>query len=257
MSFWIILGIIYLIYTYFFSSDGSKLSDGGSRGNTYSQVPDLEHSLLWIIATVMMADGVATKNELAAVKQFLLRSMGEKSAKKMLLLLRDILKMDQKTDIRLYCISINQQLSYQDRVAVLSLLFQIAIADGNICDEEARMIQLYARFTRIRELDFYHMKNYYTYNYEWQDAQDNRGKYRQQKNQSNNTSSSYDHNIQWALKTLGLKEGASEKEIKKAYRALALQYHPDKQIGASDEEVKRATERFREINEAYELLTAK
>jgi len=49
-------------------------------------------------------------------------------------------------------------------------------------------------------------------------------------------------------KSLGLKKGASDKEIKKAFRKLALKYHPDK----SSE--KGAEEKFREIAEAYEVL---
>jgi len=43
-------------------------------------------------------------------------------------------------------------------------------------------------------------------------------------------------------------------DIKKAHRKLALQWHPDKQSGKSDTEVKAAEEKFREIQEAYEKL---
>lgn len=55
--------------------------------------------------------------------------------------------------------------------------------------------------------------------------------------------------------TLGLKKGASEKEIKSAYRKLSLKYHPDKQVGKSDDEKKKAEEKFKEINEAYSVLS--
>jgi len=49
--------------------------------------------------------------------------------------------------------------------------------------------------------------------------------------------------------TLGVERSASQKEIKKAYRQLARQYHPDMRPGD-----KAAEERFKEINEAYEVL---
>ncbi len=48
---------------------------------------------------------------------------------------------------------------------------------------------------------------------------------------------------------LGVERSASEEEIKKAYRKLAVQYHPDKNPGD-----KSAEEKFKEISEAYEVL---
>jgi len=49
--------------------------------------------------------------------------------------------------------------------------------------------------------------------------------------------------------TLGIDRGASDKEIKSAFRKLAMKYHPDKNPGDAD-----AEHRFKEINEAYEAL---
>jgi len=49
---------------------------------------------------------------------------------------------------------------------------------------------------------------------------------------------------------LGLKKGASEAEIKSAFRKLAVKYHPDKNKGD-----KKAEEKFKEINEAYGVLS--
>ena len=49
---------------------------------------------------------------------------------------------------------------------------------------------------------------------------------------------------------LGIEKGASEEEIKKAFRKMALKYHPDRNQGDKD-----AEEKFKEVNEAYSVLS--
>ena len=51
---------------------------------------------------------------------------------------------------------------------------------------------------------------------------------------------------------LGIKKGASDDEIKKAYRKLAMKYHPDR-----NKDDKKAESKFKDISEAYAVLSDK
>lgn len=54
---------------------------------------------------------------------------------------------------------------------------------------------------------------------------------------------------------LGVKKEASDKEIKKAYKLKAGKYHPDKNVGKTDKEIAENEKIFKEINEAYTVLS--
>ena len=59
-----------------------------------------------------------------------------------------------------------------------------------------------------------------------------------------------------AYKILGVSKNSSEAEIKKAYRRLMSQHHPDKLVskGLPDEMIQLATEKTQEIRKAYDLI---
>ena len=65
----------------------------------------------------------------------------------------------------------------------------------------------------------------------------------------------YTSNRSRYYRILGLKDGASQEEIKKAYYQLAKEHHPDKFVNASDSDKKYHENKMKEINDAYENLT--
>jgi molecular chaperone DnaJ len=56
-------------------------------------------------------------------------------------------------------------------------------------------------------------------------------------------------------KILELSKGASESDIKKAFKKLSIKWHPDKWSSKSEKEQKEAEEKFKEVNEAYQVLS--
>ena len=54
---------------------------------------------------------------------------------------------------------------------------------------------------------------------------------------------------------LGIKPSAKEDDIKKAYRRLSNKYHPDKLLGASDDEKEQASQQLERVKKAYEVLS--
>jgi preprotein translocase subunit Sec63 len=55
---------------------------------------------------------------------------------------------------------------------------------------------------------------------------------------------------------LGLPRGATKLEVKEAYRKLVKEYHPDKHMNASGQQRARAEAKFKNVQEAYVLLTS-
>ena len=73
---------------------------------------------------------------------------------------------------------------------------------------------------------------------------------------NNERVTSQGHSLQQSYATLGLKADASAQEIKRAYRKLVSQYHPDKLIsqGLPEEMMEMSKKRVREINAAYDKI---
>lgn len=212
-----------------------SLIDGGSQTQLQeSQSPsgrndstaegDFKISLLVLIASVMKADGRPNKAELNVVKQFLVSNFGEEGALEALQMLKNLLQQDIN-DVEVV-IQINRYMNYSSKLQLIHFLFEIAYADGIEHVNEIHTIQRIATNMRITPLDFESL----------------RAPYRKTKDTN------------WAYKTLEIEPVATNDEIKKAYREMAKKYHPDTVANLGEDIKKKATEKFRTINEAYEEL---
>jgi DnaJ like chaperone protein len=134
-------------------------------------------------------------------------------------MLKDILK--QEIPVRDVCLQIRGNMDYASRLQLLHLLFNVSLADTRIHNSEIEIIEKISGYMGVFSTDFLSIKNMFI----------------------PETDSSY--------KILEIDPSSSNDEVKKAYRKMALKYHPDKVSHLGDDYRKTADEKFRKVNEAY------
>lgn len=203
--------------------DNTTVQTSGYSTSERSTAPgDFGMSLLVLVAAVMKADGKVVKSELDYVKQFFVRQFGQSSAREALLMLKDILKQD--IPVKDVCNQISLNMNYSSRLQLLHLLFNISGADGHISTSEIEAIEKISGYLGITSSDYASIRNMFV----------------------PETDSSY--------KILEIEPAATDEEIKKAFRRMAMKYHPDKVSHLGEEFRKTADEKFKKVNEAYEKI---
>lgn len=211
-------------------SNGSFSATGRYRNTGSAQ--DLSAALLVLIAAVMKADNVVKKSELDYVKRFLVTNYGEEHARTMLIRLRELNAQD--IPINDVCRQIKMNTDYTTRYHMLDFLFSIANADGEVTYHEQSLLRSISNGLGINIRDYLSISARHS-------ARSFGG--------SNTSQSTRD-----PYSVLGIESSATDEEVKKAYRRMAMKYHPDKVEGLGEEMKKNAEAQFREINEAYEQI---
>ncbi len=182
-------------------------------------------SLLVLISAVMNADGKVMRSELDMVKSMLLRTYTDEQVKQYLLILRELLK--KQVDVAGVCKQIRANMSYSQRLELLHILFRISRADGDVSPGELRMLEYIAAHVGITTPDYLSVRAMFV------------------------VSSDADYEI------LEIKPDASDDEVKRAYRRMAMKYHPDKLSGLGEQLKKEADDKFRRVQQAYEQIKKK
>lgn len=199
----------------------SRHKGGGYKRATQG---DIRVSIIVLIACVIKSDGQVLKSEINYVKPFFIRTFGEQGAKQALHLLKELLEKD--LDHIAIAQQIGQCVNYSTRLELLNLLLSVANSDGSFAEQELHVIEQIAHHMSVQRADFQSLLALY---------------HRQK-------------DVNWAYVALEISPSASNEEVKKAYRRMAMKYHPDKVATAGEEIRKQATEKFRGINEAYEYI---
>ena len=224
------------------SSDGATLSLGSdgftSSDSDYQKVRQQEGnrnsfllSMLVLASYIIKADGKIMHSEMELVRQMLRQNFGEVAVEQgdkiMKRLFEEQKQMGQsayRQSIAESCSQIARQMDYSQRLQLLSFLVMIAQADGNVADAEVVALREVAQWMSLQasEVDsMLHLKG---------------------------------ESIEDAYKVLGVSPDATNDELKKAYRKLALEHHPDRVAKLGDDVRKAAEKKFQEINAAKEKI---
>lgn len=176
-------------------------------------------SLLVLIAAVMKVDGKVLKSELDYVKKFMVDNFGESSAHESIMMLRDLLH--QNIPVNEVCRQIQQNMNYSARLQLVHFLFGIALADNHISSTEQQLIERISKGMGIGMPDYESIKAMFV------------------------------KDINSDYKILEIDPSVSNEELKKAYRRMAMKYHPDKVSHLGEDIQKAAKDKFQKVNQAY------
>lgn len=194
---------------------GSMPHSGSGRG-------DFMFSLTVLATAMMKADGQIMRSELNFVKEFLKRNFGVEATREAMSMIKEL--SSREIPLADVCTQIRYNMDSALRTQLLYFLLGIAKADGSVSEVEIKLLEHISDLLGIDRATFNSVKAMY-----------------------------YD-DLGSAYQILGISSSASDDELKKAYRKMAIENHPDK-VGHLGEDIRKAAEeKFTQINVAYEKI---
>ena len=188
-------------------------------------------SMLVLASYVIKADGKVMHSEMELVRNTLRQNFGEAACQEGDAILRRLFEQQKRTGSAQFrqtvmqcCQQIARNMDRAQRLQLLNFLVLIAQADGRVDPTEVTAMKECAAWMQMPADEV--------------DAMMGLGK----------------DDLASAYQVLGVAPDATDDEVKRAYRKLALEHHPDK-VAALGEDVRRAAEKkFQEINQAKERV---
>lgn len=267
------------------NSDSDAESDMGEN--------NFKYCILVLLGEVMKADSKLMSCELDRVKATIRRYYKNEDEQKAALKQFQTI-LDHKHNIEAICSSINKRLNYIAKSELIMELLAVAYADDHFDSSEEPVIQkiiknlnitsqeyksIYMLFMKKYKQGYYNgersqQSSYYNNNNESKSNNSGNGSSNNSYNRSNDSNSNSGYNngysnsnsnsnnyrrssgisVNEAYEILGVAGNASDAEIKKAYRVLAMKYHPDNAAALGEEAVRQSTESMKKINEAWDVV---
>ncbi len=206
--------------------NGSDQTNGTVNGGASSRYTEQRNSflvsLLVLSAAVMKADGKVMKSELEYVKEFIRRNFGEHAVGQALKILQELLQ--KEINLPEVCAQIKTYMNISQRRQLLHFLIGISQADGHVSNSELETLKRIALYLGISQQD------------------------------SDSIFAMFGNKLEDAYKVLEVSPDATDEEIKKAYKKMALKHHPDRVESLGADVKKAAEEKFKAVVAAYETI---
>lgn len=224
---WAMFGPIGGILGYFFAANMERLAEASTgycgEQNSWNQGQrnSFLMSLLVLSAAVIKADGKVTSQEISKLREFFAANFGAQAADEAESVVRELVQKE----FNLYevCGQIRSCMDYSQRLQLFYYLVSLGNCDG-LHQKEVDLLEVIATYIGLPKTE----------------ADSIFAQFRPS-NDSN-------------YRILGITSNATDEEVKKAYRKMAVQYHPDKVATLGEDVQKAAEEKFKAVSQAYEAI---